>query len=57
MTNSRAHTPSFAYLERPERGSVPSRNPLRLRSALSPTHWLTRALNRDTPDRRVGRGR
>ncbi len=57
MTNSRTRTPSLAYLERPERGWEPSRNPLQLRSALSPTHWLTRALNRDTPDRRVGRGR
>ncbi len=57
MTNSRARTPSLAYLERPKRGWEPSRNPPRLRSVLSPTHWLTRALNRDTPDRRVGRGR
>ena len=57
MTNSRAHTPSLAYLERPKRGWEPSRNLLRLRSVLSPTHWLTRALNRDTPDRHVGCGR
>jgi ATP-dependent exoDNAse (exonuclease V) alpha subunit len=51
MTNSRAHTPSLAYPERADRGWEPSHNPLRLRSPLAPTRWLTRALNRDTPDR------
>ncbi len=57
MTNSRAHTPSLAYPERAGRGWEPSRNPLRLRSPLSPTRWLTRTLNRDTPDRSTARGR
>ena len=42
MTNSRAQTPSLAYPERLDPGWAPSHNPLRLRSALSPTRWLTR---------------
>jgi hypothetical protein len=41
MTNSRAQTPSLAYPERLNAGWGPSRNPLRLRSTLSPTRWLT----------------
>ena len=57
MTNSRAQTPSLAYPEHLNPGWAPSRNPLRLRSALSPTRWLTRTPNRDTPDRSAGRGR
>jgi conjugative relaxase-like TrwC/TraI family protein len=57
MTNSRAQTPSLAHPEHLNPGWAPSRNPLRLRSALSPTRWLTRTPNRDTPDRSVGRGR
>jgi conjugative relaxase-like TrwC/TraI family protein len=57
MTNSRAQTPSLVYPERLNPGWAPSHNPLRLRSALSPTRWLTRTPNRDTPDRSVGRGR
>jgi ATP-dependent exoDNAse (exonuclease V) alpha subunit len=57
MTNSRAQTPSLAHPERPDSGWAPSRNPLRLRSALSPTRWLTRTPHRDTPNRGVGRGR
>jgi len=57
MCNSRAQTPSLAHLERHDVGWAPSRNPLRLRSALSPTRWLTRTPHRDTPDRSVGRGR
>jgi conjugative relaxase-like TrwC/TraI family protein len=56
MTNSRAHTPSLAYPERLDPGWAPSHNPLRLRAALSPTRWLTRTTNRDTPDRSTGRG-
>jgi len=57
MTNSRAHTPSLAHPERFDPGWTPSHNPLRLRSALSPTRWLIRTSNRDTPDHRVSRGR
>ena len=57
MTNSRAHATSLAYPERLNPGWAPSHNPLRLRSALSPTRWLTRTLNHDTPDRSAGRGR
>ncbi len=57
MANSRSQTPSLAYPERLNAGWAPSRNPLRLRSALAPTRWLTRPLNRDTPDRGAGRGR
>jgi conjugative relaxase-like TrwC/TraI family protein len=57
MCNSRAQTPSLAYPERPDSGWAPGRNPLRLRSILSPTRWLTRTPHRDTPDRSVGRGR
>ncbi len=57
MTNSRAHTPSLAYPERLDPGWAPSHNPLRLRSALSPTRWLTRTPNRDMPGRSTGRGR
>ncbi len=56
MTNSRAHTPSLTHPERVDPGWAPSSNPLRLRSALSLTRWLTRTPNRDTPDR-VGRKR
>jgi hypothetical protein len=55
MTNSRAQTPSLAYPERPNAGWAPSRNPLRLRSVLSPTRWLTRTPDRDAPDRSMGR--
>jgi ATP-dependent exoDNAse (exonuclease V) alpha subunit len=55
MTNSRAQTPSLAHPERPDSGWAPSRNPLRLRSALSPTRWLTHTPQRNTPDRSVGR--
>jgi ATP-dependent exoDNAse (exonuclease V) alpha subunit len=57
MTNSRTQTPSLVYPERLAPGWAPSRNPLRLRSALSPTRWLARTSNRDTPARSVGRGR
>jgi conjugative relaxase-like TrwC/TraI family protein len=57
MCNSRAQTPSLAYPERPDSGWEPTRDPLRLRSALSPTRWLTRTPGRDTPDRSAGRGR
>ncbi|HXB65637.1 MAG TPA: hypothetical protein VNV42_12270 [Solirubrobacteraceae bacterium] len=57
MTNSRAHTPSVTHPERLDPGWAPSRNPLRLRPALSPTHWLTRTTSRDTHDRSSGRGR
>ncbi len=57
MCNSRAQTPSLTYPERLDRGWAPSRNPLRLRSALSPTRWLTRTSSRDTPDHSSGRAR
>jgi hypothetical protein len=57
MTNSRAQTPSLAHPELPDPNWEPSRNPLRLRSALSPTRWLTRTPHRDTPNRGVDRGR
>ena len=57
MCNSRAQTPSLAHPEQASPGWTPSRDPLRLRSALSPTRWLTRTPHRDTPNRGVGRGR
>jgi conjugative relaxase-like TrwC/TraI family protein len=57
MCNSRAQTPSLAHPEHADHGWEPSRNPLRLRSALSPTRWLTRTPHRDMPDRSVGYGR
>jgi conjugative relaxase-like TrwC/TraI family protein len=57
MTNSRAQTPSLAYPERSDPGWEPTRDPLRLRSTLSPTRWLTRVPSRDTPGRSSGRGR
>ncbi len=57
MRNSRAQTPSLAIRERAETGWDPSRDPLRLRSRLSPMHWLTRTLSRDAPDPSAGRGR
>ncbi len=57
MCNSRAQTPSLAHPELPDPGWAPSRNPLRLRSALSPTRWLTRIPARGGPDRNAGRGR
>jgi ATP-dependent exoDNAse (exonuclease V) alpha subunit len=57
MTNSRAHATSLAYPERLNPGWAPSHNPLRLRSALSPTRWLARTSSRDTPDRSAGRRR
>jgi hypothetical protein len=55
MTNSRAQTPSLAHPERFDPGWVPNRNPLRLRSPLSPTRWLTRTSDRDMSDRSAGR--
>jgi conjugative relaxase-like TrwC/TraI family protein len=57
MCNSRAQTPSLAHSERgPGPGWTPSRDPLRLRSILSPTRLLTRTLRRNAPDRGIGRG-
>ena len=55
MANSRVHTPSLVYPERLNPGWAPSRDPLWLRYALSPTRWLPRTLNCDTPDRSAGR--
>jgi conjugative relaxase-like TrwC/TraI family protein len=57
MRSSRAQTPSLAIREREDAGWEPSRDPLRLRSRLSPTHWLTRTPSRDMRERSVGRGR
>jgi conjugative relaxase-like TrwC/TraI family protein len=57
ITNSRAQTPSLSHPERLNPGWAPSHNPLRLRSRLSPTHWLARISSRDTPDRSASRGR
>lgn len=57
MTNSRAHTPSLAHPERLYVDWAPNHNPLRLRTALTPTRWLTRTTNRDTHDRSMGHGR
>ena len=53
----RADTHRSHIRSKPNPGWTPSRDPLRLRSALSPTRWLTRTPHRDTPDRSVGRGR
>jgi ATP-dependent exoDNAse (exonuclease V) alpha subunit len=56
MCNSRVQVPSLALWERSDHGWEPSRDPLRLRSALSPTRLLTaRIPSRDTPDRSAGR--
>ncbi len=57
MTNSRAQVPSLAHPERLDSGWTPSHNPLRLRSALSPTRWLTRTPSHDISDHRSIRGR
>jgi conjugative relaxase-like TrwC/TraI family protein len=57
MRNSRAQAPSLVHPERPDPGWLPSRDPLRLTPLLSPTRWLTRTRNRDTPDRSTKRGR
>ncbi len=57
MCNSRAQTPSLAHPEQASPGWTPSRDPLRLRSTLSPTRWLTHTLQRNTTDHSVGRGR
>ena len=57
MCNSRAQTPSLVHQESHDRGWAPSRDPLRLRSALSPTRWLVRTPHRDMPDRNAGYGR
>ena len=57
MCNSRAQMPSLAYPEHADHGWEPSRNPLRLSSALLPIRWLTRISSRDTPDRSVSHRR
>ncbi len=57
MASSRARTPSLAYQEHLDPGWAPSRDPLWLRSPLSPTRWLSRTPHRDMPDRSVGRRR
>jgi hypothetical protein len=57
MCNSRAQTPSLAHPERTDPRWEPSRKPLRLRSTLSPTRWLTRTPHRDMSDGSSGRRR
>jgi conjugative relaxase-like TrwC/TraI family protein len=58
MHESRAQTPSLAYRETPDdRGWLPSRDPLQLRSVLSPTRRLLHPRHRDAPVRGVDRGR
>ena len=57
MANSRTQTPSLPYPERLNPGWAPSRDPLRLRTALSPPRWLTRTLQRDPPGRSSDLGR
>ncbi len=52
MCNSRAQTPSLAHPERLNPGWAPSRDPLRLRAALSPARST-----RDSPHHSAGRGR
>jgi hypothetical protein len=51
MRNSRAQTPSLAHRERVDLDWTPSRDRLRLPSALSPTRLLTCALHRSLADR------
>jgi conjugative relaxase-like TrwC/TraI family protein len=51
MRNSRTQTPSLAIRERADTGWEPSRDPLRLPSALSPTRLLTRPLHRNPASR------
>ena len=57
MRQSRAQTPSLAHREMPDRDWLPTRDPLRLRSVLSPTRRLFDARHRDAPVRDVDRGR
>jgi hypothetical protein len=57
MTNSRIHTPSVAYRESADPIWSPTRDPLRLRSLLSPTNWLSKAPWRDISNRAIGRER
>jgi len=57
MTQSRAHTPSVAYSEAPDRAWDPTRDPLRLHDLLPHVDWLAQAPERDAPDRESGRGR
>jgi conjugative relaxase-like TrwC/TraI family protein len=57
MRQSRAQTPSLAHREMPDRDWLPTRDPLRLRSVLSPTRRLFHPHHRDTPVRSVDRGR
>jgi conjugative relaxase-like TrwC/TraI family protein len=57
MRRSHAQTPSLAHPELPDPGWQPGRDPLRLRTLVSPTRWLTHTRHRNTPDRGVDRGR
>jgi ATP-dependent exoDNAse (exonuclease V) alpha subunit len=57
MRQSRAQTPSLAHREMPDRDWLPPRDPLRLRSVLSPTRRLFHPRHRDAPVRGVDRGR
>ena len=57
MRQSRAQTPSLAHREMPDRDWFPTRDPLRLRSVLSPTRRLFDPRDREAPLRDVDRGR
>jgi hypothetical protein len=57
MRQSGAQTPSLAHREMPDRDWLPTRDPLRLRSVLSPARRLFDARHRDAPVRGVDRGR
>jgi conjugative relaxase-like TrwC/TraI family protein len=57
MRQSRAQTPSLAHREIPDRGWFPSRDPLRLRSVLSPARRLLHPRHREAPVGGVDRGR
>jgi len=57
MRQGRAQTPSLAYRETLDRDWLPTRDPLRLRSVLSPTRRLFQPRHRDAPVRGVDRGR
>jgi hypothetical protein len=55
MRNSRSHIPSLSVHERFAPEWDPGRDPLRLRSLMSPADRLTPPLHRDLPDRTVER--
>jgi len=57
MTNSRAQTPSLAIRERADPGWASGRDPLRLRSMLSPTRGLQHAIRADKSNPDISRVR